>query len=82
MRAASHSLMALTHAIGSMSANSTRSRAGGAPPVRTPLVVEYGTEVNGDWNPWSAPYNGGLDVGPEKFRQAYRHVVSSCAAER
>jgi glycosyl hydrolase family 26 len=41
-----------------------------------PLVVEYGTEVNGDWNPWSAPYNGGLDVGPGKFKQAYRHIVT------
>jgi len=41
----------------------------------TPLIVEYGTEVNGDWNPWSAPYNGGLDVGPAKFRAAYRHIV-------
>jgi hypothetical protein len=41
----------------------------------TPLIVEYGTEVNGDWNPWSAPYNGGLDVGPGKFKQAYRHIV-------
>lgn len=40
------------------------------------LVVEYGTEVNGDWNPWSAPYNGGLDVGPAKFKEAYRHIVA------
>jgi hypothetical protein len=42
----------------------------------TPLIVEYGTEVNGDWNPWSAPYNGGLDAGPGKFKRAYRHVVA------
>ena len=41
-----------------------------------PMVVEYGTEVNGDWNPWSAPYNGGLDKGPALFQQAYRHIVS------
>ena len=41
----------------------------------SPLIVEYGTEINGDWNPWSAPYNGGLDVGPGKFREAYRHIV-------
>ena len=41
----------------------------------TALVVENGTEVNGDWNPWSAPYNGGLDVGPGKFKAAYRHIV-------
>jgi hypothetical protein len=49
-------------------ANAARSFA-------TPLIVEYGTEVNGDWNPWSAPYNGGLDVSPGKFQQAYRHIV-------
>jgi hypothetical protein len=42
----------------------------------SPLIVEYGTEVNGDWNPWSAPYNGGLDVGPAKFKLAYRHIVT------
>ncbi len=40
-----------------------------------PLIVEYGTEINGDWNPWSAPYNGGLDIGPAKFQQAFRHIV-------
>jgi hypothetical protein len=42
----------------------------------TPLIVEYGTEINGDWNPWSAPYNGGLDAGPAKFKAAYRHIVA------
>ena len=41
----------------------------------TPLLVEYGTEINGDWNPWSAPYNGGLDKGPARFKLAYRHIV-------
>lgn len=41
----------------------------------TPLIVEYGTEINGDWNPWSAPYNGGLDIAPAKFQKAYRHIV-------
>jgi glycosyl hydrolase family 26 len=52
-----------------------RAWADAAKAFRTPLIVEYGTEINGDWNPWSAPYNGGLDVGPGKFRQAYRHIV-------
>lgn len=41
----------------------------------TPLLVEYGTEVNGDWNPWSAPYNGGIEVAPAKFKAAYRRIV-------
>jgi hypothetical protein len=44
--------------------NDLAAWADGARNFGTPLVVEYGTEVNGDWNPWSAPYNGGLDVGP------------------
>ena len=46
----------------------------------SPLIVEYGTEVNGDWNPWSAPYNGGLATGPEKFKRAYRHIVEAMRA--
>ncbi len=49
--------------------------ADAAKAFATPLIVEYGTEINGDWNPWSAPYNGGLDVGPGKFQKAYRHIV-------
>ena len=46
----------------------------------TPLAVEYGTEVNGDLNPWSAPYNGGLDVGRES---SSRRTASSrsCGVE-
>ena len=25
------------------------------------------TEVNSDWSPWSAPYDGGIEVGPAKL---------------
>jgi hypothetical protein len=52
-----------------------RSWADGAKAFGTPLIVQYGTEVNGDWNPWSAKYNGGYVVGPGKFKQAFRHIV-------
>ncbi len=55
---------------GDLAAWADQARAFGSP-----LIVEYGTEVNGDWNVWSAPYNGGLDVGPAKFKRAYRHIV-------
>ena len=58
-----------------------RAWADGAKAFGTALVVQYGTEVNGDWNPWSAEYNGGLDVGPGKFRQAFRHIVEVMRAE-
>ncbi|MGZ6162988.1 MAG: glycoside hydrolase family 26 protein, partial [Myxococcaceae bacterium] len=58
-----------------------RAWADGAKAFGTALVVQYGTEVNGDWNPWSAEYNGGLAVGPAKFKQAYRHIVQVMRAE-
>lgn len=51
----------------------------------TPLIVEYGTEVNGDWFPWNGLGNGGgipdkygsnrEADGPERFRDAYRHII-------
>lgn len=50
-----------------------------------PLLCEFGTEVNGEWFPWNGRWNGGgesnyygspaLDDGPERFRDAYRHIV-------
>ena len=52
-----------------------RAWADGAKAFGTPLIVQYGTEVNGDWYPWSAPYNGGYPAGPAKFQKAFRHIV-------
>lgn len=40
-----------------------------------PLMVEFGTEVNGSWFPWSGACNGGDPRGPQRFRHAYRHIV-------
>jgi hypothetical protein len=58
-----------------------RAWADGAKRFGTPVVVQYGTEINGDWYPWSAPYNGGIGVGPTKFREAFRHIVELMRAE-
>lgn len=51
----------------------------------SPLIVEYGTEVNGEWFSWNGIWNGAgtLDGygdpaeydGPERFRDAYRHII-------
>ena len=56
-----------------------------------PLMMEFGTEVNGNWFQWSGACNGGAtttgygspDVadGPERFRDAYRHIVMLFRAE-
>ncbi len=56
-----------------------------AKKTEIPLLVEFGTEVNGDWFPWNGSYNGGgikhlygdknKADGPERFRDAYRHII-------
>jgi Glycosyl hydrolase family 26 len=53
--------------------------------VGIPIMVEFGTEVNGDWFPWSGILNGAAKTdgygdrnypdGPERFRDAYRHII-------
>jgi len=53
---------------------------------RSPLIVEYGTEVNGEWFSWNGQWNGGGSTdaygdsrepdGPERFRDAYRHMIA------
>jgi len=50
-----------------------------------PLLLEFGVEVNGEWFPWNGRWNGGGTTdgygspnwpdGPERFRDAYRHLV-------
>jgi hypothetical protein len=49
-----------------------------------PIMMEFGPEVNGSWFPWNGAWNGrdgddygepGEPDGPERFRDAYRHIV-------
>ena len=65
--------------------NDFRAWARAARQFGSPLMVEYGVEVNGSWFPWNGKYNGGgkkngygdasLPDGPERFRDAYRHII-------
>jgi hypothetical protein len=50
-----------------------------------PILIEFGTEVNGDWFPWNGKQNGNGEKiygdvnefdGPEKFKDAYRHIIN------
>ncbi|WP_413613090.1 glycoside hydrolase family 26 protein [Bdellovibrio sp. HCB-110] len=51
----------------------------------TAIMIEFGPEANGSWFPWNGIWNGGSKRnaygdpnwpdGPERFRDAYRHVV-------
>jgi hypothetical protein len=51
-----------------------------------PILMEFGTEVNDDWGPWNAKWNGAdrtdghgdpaYPDGAERFRDAFRHLVT------
>ena len=57
----------------------------------TPILAEYGTEVNGSWFSWNGVWNGAGTIngygdpaqpdGPERFKDAYRHIIQICRDE-
>ena len=63
-----------------------RAWARSARNFATPLIVEFGPEMNGSWFPWNGSYSGGgrttgygdatLPDGPERFRDAYRRIIT------
>jgi hypothetical protein len=40
----------------------------------SPLVVEWGTEMNGDWFAWNAKWNG-KEKGATRFKNAFQRIV-------
>lgn len=49
--------------------------ADGAKDFGSELIVNWGWEMNGDFNPWNGMYNGGEMEGPRRFKEAFRHIV-------
>jgi len=57
----------------------------------SPLLAEYGTEVNGEWFPWNGKWSGAGKTkeygerdypdGPERFRDAFRHIIDIARQE-
>lgn len=50
----------------------------------TPLLAEYGVEVNGFWFPWNGLWNhagGPYEDGVARFREAYRHIIRMAREE-
>ncbi len=40
-----------------------------------PIMVEWGTEPNGEWFSWNGKWHGRGASGPRLFIEAYRHIV-------
>lgn len=64
--------------------------ADAARDTNIPILLEFGIEENNDWGPWAGDWNGAgqtafgdpaLPDGPERFRLAFRHLVTLFRAE-
>jgi hypothetical protein len=68
-----------------------RAWADGARALGVPLLLSFGAEINDDWGPWNARWNGADETegygnpsypdGAERYRDAYRHLVTLFRAE-
>jgi len=78
-------LFTLQHIIDGQFDSELKRWAQDAKEDNIPLLIDFGVEVNGGWFPWNGLYNGGGTTdgygdadypdGPERFQDAYRHIV-------
>ena len=58
-----------------------RAWARDAKTFSTPILIEWGTEPNGDWFSWNGKWNGGAREGAARYVAAYRRIVDLMRAE-
>ena len=58
-----------------------RAWAQSARAFGSPLIVEYGTECNGQWFGWNGKWNGANLAATAQFVAAYRHIILLMRAE-
>ena len=58
-----------------------RTWARDAKQFGSPILIEWGTEPNGNWFSWNGKWNGGAGQGPARYVAAYRHIVDLMRAE-
>src|SRR6202030_1619307 len=47
----------------------------------SPILIEWGTEPNGEWFGWNGKWNGGAKEGPPRYVAAYQHIYDLMRAE-
>ena len=52
-----------------------RAWARDAKKFGSPILIEWGTEPNGNWFGWNGKWNGGPGAGPQLFVASYKHIV-------
>jgi len=58
-----------------------RAWASDAKAFGSPILIEWGTEPNGNWFSWNGKWNGGAGEGPKRYVAAYRHIVDLMRSE-
>jgi Glycosyl hydrolase family 26 len=58
-----------------------RAWARDAKTLGSPILIEWGTEPNGNWFSWNGQWNGRGTEGPKRYVAAYRHIVDLMRAE-
>ena len=58
-----------------------RAWARDAKAFGSPILIEWGTEPNGQWFSWNGKWNGGAGEGPKRYIAAYHHIVDLMRAE-
>jgi hypothetical protein len=77
----SEETFSLTNIIAGKFDGDLRAWARDAKRFSTPILIEWGTEPNGDWFSWNGKWNGGAREGPARYITAYRHIVDLMRAE-
>jgi beta-mannanase len=77
----SEKIFSLTNIIAGKFDMDLRAWARDAKIFSTPILIEWGTEPNGDWFSWNGKWNGGAREGPARYIAAYRHIVDLMRAE-
>jgi len=58
-----------------------RAWARDAKAFGSPILIEWGTEPNGNWFSWNGKWNGGAIEGPKRYVATYRHIVDLMRGE-
>lgn len=58
-----------------------RAWARDAKAFGTSILIEWGTEPNGDWFSWNGKWNGGAGEGPTRYIEAWRRIVDLMRGE-
>jgi len=58
-----------------------RAWARDAKAFGSPILIEWGTEPNGNWFSWNGKWNGGAIEGPKRYIAAHRHIVDLMRGE-